>query len=85
MFSRCLNKIPCVFPVFEQNSLCFPGVLITFPNSLCFPDREFFLAIFPVFPVPLLTTGKRGGKVHMVYIQVEVFAAGPGRAEVCTE
>ena len=36
------NKIPCVFPVFWQN----------FQIPCVFPDRDFFLAIFPVFPVP---------------------------------
>ena len=32
-------------------SLCFPCVLVIFPNSLCFPYRDFFGAIFPDFPV----------------------------------
>ena len=51
-FATWANKIPCVFPVFKQNSLCFPCVLTTFPNSLCFPWQGYFLAIFPVFPLP---------------------------------
>ena len=51
-FTIWANKIRCVFPVFWQNSLCFPCVLTKFPNSLCFPWQGILGAIFPVFPVP---------------------------------
>ena len=37
-----------IYNLGKQNSLCFPCVLAKF----VFPDRDFFLSIFPVFPVP---------------------------------
>ena len=49
-----LDKIPCVFPVLRQNSLCFPCVLTKFQIPCVFPDI-FFFAISPVFllfPMP---------------------------------